>query len=109
MLQFGNTCKFYKASTVESSIEDVLDFLLKRYSNIEYVMNLESEFGFSLILKAYENDFREKLYEKWLTDDARYVKSFDEYLNDVIPYRPSTDDEKKRILQKFGGGDNGSL
>ena len=54
----------------------MLDLLLKRYSNIGYVMEMDSEDGLKLIIKAIENEAKDKLYLQWLHDDARYDKSF---------------------------------
>ena len=58
--------------------------------------------GFKLILKAYEKANEEKLYTKWLSDDARYQMSFDEYRKKHMPYRKSTQKEKDEILKKWG-------
>lgn len=66
-------------------------------------MNLDSEIGYGLILKAIENDNKETIYNKWLHDDARYEKNFDDYYKEHIPYRKSTVSEKDEILRKYGG------
>lgn len=102
MLEYYSVIKFYQASR-QYSLTDLLDLLLKRYSNIEYVMNLDSFFGFELIAKAVENDSKERLYLKWLNDTAKYEMSFDDYYKASLPYRKSSDDEKQEILQKYGG------
>lgn len=64
---------------------------------------MEHTQGYRLIYKAYENDTKEKLYDKWLSDMARYEMSFEEYYEKHKPYRKSTQSEKDEILKKFGG------
>lgn len=72
-------------------------------------MNMEHVYGLKLILKAIENEGKEKMFNKWLHDDARYTTSFDEYVRLLTPYRASTKNEKERILEKYGGGLIGSI
>ena len=38
----------------------MLDLLLKRYSNIDYVMKMDAEDGLKLIIKAIENEAKDK-------------------------------------------------
>ncbi len=82
----------------------LLDFILSRYMNIEYILNLDCEIGVSLILKGLEKQEEERVFHKWLSDVARYEISFDDYKKKSIPYRKSTEQEKKEILERFGGG-----
>ena len=65
-------------------------------------MNMEHKQGYKLILKAYKNHNKEVIYEKWLSDLARYEMSFDEYYEKHKPYRKSTQQEKDEILKKWG-------
>ncbi|HJI35536.1 MAG TPA: hypothetical protein OIL95_13915 [Coprobacillaceae bacterium] len=110
MFQFNNSNKFYQTSTADdSSIEDVLDLILKRYSDVNFIMNMEHTEGFNLVLKALENDAKERLFNQWLHDDVRYEKSFDEYYQSFIPYQKTTPDERRRILEKYGGDAIGSI
>lgn len=76
--------------------------LLCRYSNVEYVLHMESKQGLKLILKAIENSNKDKMYEKWLHDPSHYEIGFDDYINAHIPYRKSTKEEKEEILRKWG-------
>lgn len=62
-----------------------------------------------LIVKAIENDAKEKMYLKWLHDDARYSMTFDDYVNASIPYRKSTQAEKEEIMRRYGGGMHGDI
>lgn len=101
MFWFRNSIKFYQASKV-LTVEGLLDFLLKRYSNIDYVLNLEAKIGFSLIIKAIDNSNEEKMYQKWLHDTARFEMSFEQYKEAHMPYRKSTDKEKDDILKRWG-------
>ena len=81
----------------------LLDFILSRYMNIEYILNLDCEIGVALILKGLEKQEEEKIYHKWLSDIARYEISFDDYIKMATPYRKSTEQEKQDILERFGG------
>lgn len=101
MFQFQNSSKFYQTSK-QVGIESLLDLILKRYAAIDYVMSMEHTQGFKLILKAQENENKEKLFQKWLSDTARYQMSFDEYYQKHMPYRKSTKEEKEEILRKWG-------
>ena len=65
-------------------------------------MNMNHVDGYKLITKAYENHHEERMYQKWLHDDARYEMTFDAYLEKHKPYRKSTEEEKNSILEKWG-------
>lgn len=54
-------------------------------------------------MTAFENNQKEQMFQKWLHDDARYEKSFEEYYSMAKPYRKSTDAEKDEIINKYGG------
>jgi len=66
-------------------------------------MNLDCDFGVDLIMKGLEKHEEERMYQKWLSDTARYEMSFSEYLKKSKPYRKSTEQEKRDILKRFGG------
>ena len=72
-------------------------------------MNMEHQEGLELIIKAKENDAKERLFNQWLHDDARYTLSFDEYIQNLMPYQRATEAEKERILKKYGGDAVGSI
>ncbi len=102
MLEFINITNFYE-TTKQVGLLDLVDLLFKRYSNIEYLFNLQADDGLLIILKAIEASQKEQMYEKWLHDQARYEMSFDDYYKKHIPYKPSTKEEKEDILNKYGG------
>ena len=66
-------------------------------------MSMDASEGFSLIMCAVENNQKEQMFQKWLHDDARYDKSFEEYYSMAKPYRKSTDAEIDEIINKYGG------
>nr|DAV20205.1 MAG TPA: hypothetical protein [Caudoviricetes sp.] len=66
-------------------------------------MNLEANQGFKLIAKAIENDRKDRMYQQWLHDSARFEINFNDYVKASKPYRKSTQEEKEEILKKYGG------
>ena len=66
-------------------------------------MSMDASEGFALIMCAVENNQKEQMFQKWLHDDARYEKSFEEYYSMAKPYRKSTDAEIDEIINKYGG------
>ena len=66
-------------------------------------MSMDASEGFALIMCAFENNQKEQMFQKWLHDEARYEKSFEEYYSMAKPYRKSTDAEKDEIINKYGG------
>ncbi len=73
---------FFQQSFTVDKVETE-ELLLKRYSNIDYILNLQFEEGYELISKAYEKDAEEKLWQQWLVDyrlmDQETFISFEEY------------------------------
>lgn len=65
---------------------------------------MDANDGYKLICKALENSIKDKLYIQWLHDDARYKIGFDEYINASKPYQKASQQEKERILKRYGGG-----
>lgn len=82
----------------------MLDFLFTRYNDISYLMSMEHVSGFRLITKGYEKAEEEKLYQKWLSDYARFEITFDEYVKKHKPYTKTSEKEKEEILKRWGGG-----
>lgn len=66
-------------------------------------MSMDASEGFALIMCAFENNHKEQMFQKWLHDDARYEKSFEEYYSMAKPYRKSTEAEIDEIINKYGG------
>lgn len=73
---------FFQQSFTVDKVETE-ELLLKRYSSIDYILNLQFEEGYELISKAYEKDAEEKLWQQWLVDyrlmDQETFISFEEY------------------------------
>lgn len=66
-------------------------------------MSMDASEGFALIMCAVENNQKEQMFQKWLHDEARYEKSFEEYYSMAKPYRKSTEAEIDEIIKKYGG------
>lgn len=103
MFHIKNCNKFYQASE-QQTLSGLLDFILSRYKDVQYLLNLDHDISVNIILKGLEKLEEDKLYQKWLSDAARYEFSFDEYKRKSMPYRKSTFEEKRDILEKYGGG-----
>ncbi|MBU5485960.1 hypothetical protein KQI86_16690 [Clostridium sp. MSJ-11] len=56
---------------------------MKRYSNIEYILNMDIEEGIELIKTAFKNDTKDKLYQMYIVKSIFMSKdnyiSFDDY------------------------------
>lgn len=79
--------KFFEASS-QIEVIDTQELLLRRYSNVEYILNLEIAEGIEFINKAYEKEIEDRVWEKWLIDYRNMTKenfiSFEEYKNQII-------------------------
>lgn len=51
----------------------MLDLLLSRYSDIDFILDLDIEDGVKLINKAFEQQREEQLYQRWIMS---YDKEF---------------------------------
>lgn len=60
----------------------MLDLLLSRYSDIDFIMNLDMESGFRLITKAFEEQSNDRLYQRWIYNYEKEM-SFDEFKNEL--------------------------
>jgi len=80
--------RFFIKSCSIDEIVDIEELLLSRYSNIEYILNLNFIDGLVFIRKAYEKQHEEKLYEQWLVDYRNMTKetfiSFSDYKERAI-------------------------
>lgn len=74
---------------------------MKRYNNIEYIMNMDIEDGLNIIIKAFKNDTKDKLYELYLTkypnmDRDNYI-SFEEFYKKCTVTQVNTNKSKEEI------------
>lgn len=99
---------FFQESFTVDKVETE-ELLLKRYSNIDYILNLQFEEGYELISKAYEKDAEEKLWQQWLVDyrlmDQETFISFEEYKSKSRGSSNSIDEKltKEQIEDKVKG------
>lgn len=96
---------FFETSNQIGTIE-IQELLLRRYSNIEYILDLEILEGIEFINKAYEKETEDKVWEKWLID-YRYMSkdnfiSFEEYKKHIISKNINTESilSKEEILKE---------
>lgn len=76
---------------------------MKRYNNIDYVMNMDIEDGLNLIIKAFKNDTKDKLYKLYLVqypymDKKNYI-SFDDFFKKCTTTRVVTNKSKEEIYK----------
>ena len=72
---------FIKSFTVDKV--ETEELLLRKYSDIDYILNLNYDEGYEFISKAYEKESEEKLWDIWLIN-YRYMskenfESFEDY------------------------------
>lgn len=85
------------------------ELLLRRYNNIEYILNLIFEEGYEFISKAYEKESEDKLWEQWLVDyrlmDKDTFISFEEYKSKSRVKEVNVDEKltKEQIEDKVKG------
>lgn len=60
----------------------MLDLLLSRYSDIDFIMNLDMESGFKLITKGFEEQSNDRLYQRWIYNYEKEI-SFDEFKSEL--------------------------
>ena len=66
--------------------------LLKRYSSIDYILRLDFEEALGLIDYAFEKQFDELLYQRWIARYQEFI-SFDEFKNSLKPIKVKTAEE----------------
>ena len=105
MERFFRTC-----SEVDET--EVIDLLLHRYGNLEYIMKSDIEVSEKIILKAMEKERENRLFLQWVVQlpnmtDETYI-SFDNYVDRVtgrnIDRRPVSEcmqeiEEIKKVLE----------
>lgn len=78
--------KFFQACG-ESDWEEIIDLLLHRYGNLEYIMQLDIEASARIIRKAKEKEKENRYFLQWAIQLPRMTKenyvSFESYLDRV--------------------------
>lgn len=91
--------EFFKISNSLDLIE-VEELLLRKYSNLDYILKLEFLEGYEFIANAYRKDLEERLWQKWLVDYRYMTKenfiSFEEYKEKVF----GSDNQEQSNLSK---------
>lgn len=95
---------FIKSFKVNELTEELL---LRRYSNIDYILNKNYDDGFELMKIAHEKDIEDKLWQQWLTKYPYMTEedfvSFEEFKNYFIKDEEETKVEnlnKEQIFDK---------
>ena len=64
-------------------------------------MNLEASQGFELIVKAIENDSRDRMYQQWLHDSARFENQLSRLYESVKAFMKIDTRRKRRNFKKI--------
>lgn len=72
--------KFFIQSFTVDKVETE-ELLLRRYSNIDYILKLDSEEGYNFLLKAYEKTAEDKLWEQWLVQYRFMIMNTDSFIS----------------------------
>lgn len=95
---------FYFISRFEQ--KELLDLLLKRYGNIEYIMSMEIEEAIDLIEYAIKQEAEDKLFQRWV-HEMQFQMSFNEFKEKLKPVIVKDETEiiaeVKDILAMFEG------
>lgn len=51
-----------------------MDLLLHRYGNVDYILQMDIEDGFELIVEAYKQTQEDKLWELYLVDKPNFTE-----------------------------------
>lgn len=102
--------KFFQISN-KIDPEELIDLLLHRYGNLEYIMRLDIDAGMRIIEKAIEKEKEDRFFLQWVVQLPHMTKenfiSFDAYVDKVtgrnIDTRPVSEcmAELEEIKKKF--------
>lgn len=77
--------RFFIQSCSIDEIVQIEELLLRRYSDINYILSMEFDEGIKFILKAFEKELEERLWDRWLVDyrhmDEKNFIDFEKYKN----------------------------
>ena len=103
--------KFFQISS-QIDAEEIIDLLLHRYGNLEYIMQLDIESAMRIIAKAREKEQENRFFLQWVVQLPHMTKetyvSFDSYVDKVtgrnIDKRPVSEcmeelEEIKKIFE----------
>lgn len=95
---------FFIQSCSIDEITDIEELLLRKYSNIDYILGMNYLDGFTFIRKAFEKERDEHLWQRWLVDYRRMSKdnfiSFGEYRESATKVNEEENITKKEIEEK---------
>lgn len=95
--------RFFKISN-SIDIIHIQELLLRRYSNLDYILNLEFVEGCEFIKKAIETDIEDKVWDRWLVDYRKMDKdnftNFEDYKNKMLGINECVEITKEELLKE---------
>lgn len=89
------------------SIDEVIDIeelLLRRYANIDYILNMEFKEGYKFIKKVYDKELEEKAWQMWLVQYPNMTKNnfltFNEFKEKIIPPKIDKSINKEDLIKQ---------
>lgn len=81
-------------------VVEVEELILRRYSNIDYILSMDYKEGVRFINCAKEKELEEKVWQRWLVDyrlmDKDSFTSFEEYM-DIIRGKKSSNNQYENM------------
>lgn len=88
---------FFKISSSIDLIE-IEELLLSRYSKIDYILKLHFLEGYEIILKAYDKEIEDRIWDRWLIDYKNMTEdnfiNFEDYKSKLIIKNQSVEEDK---------------
>lgn len=92
--------------TICSSINQIeaKELLFRRYSNIEYILNMDIDSGYEFVIEAYKKENEDTLWQMYLVDYSHMNKdnymNFIQYKEKIMPKPIDRSLSKEEILNK---------
>lgn len=90
--------KAFLKLAVRLDLIEIEELLLSRYSNIDYILKLHFLEGYEIILKAYDKEIEDRIWDRWLIDYKNMTEdnfiNFEDYKSKLIIKNQSVEEDK---------------